>query len=63
MPKNVCRFCKAQLATWRDLRIHCHVEHSTEYKQVEQWLGRTVLPRLESFEKLAKEGLEGHKAT
>lgn len=61
MAVHRCKFCKQDWPTYRELRHHCEDEHSTEFLQVAQWLGNTVQPRLEQFEKLANEGLSGNR--
>jgi hypothetical protein len=56
-----CRFCKIQLTSQRELRFHCEFEHQAEYLKVQIWLGKTTQLRLASYERLAKQGMVGHK--
>jgi 3-methyladenine DNA glycosylase AlkC len=56
---RVCKFCKAEFASWPLLKKHCHLDHFAEFKQIEKWLNKTVTPKIESFEKLAEEGMDG----
>ncbi len=57
----LCKFCKREQLNFRSLRIHCEIEHRSEYVAVEEWIGRTVKLRLKTYERLAKEGLLGHR--
>lgn len=63
MSTHICKFCKTNFPTFRDLKIHCETDHPDRYKAVAEWIGRTVTPRLEQFEKLAAEGMIGAKET
>lgn len=56
-----CKFCKAQLTSQRELRFHCEFEHQAEYTKIQSWLGKSVWLRLQSYERLAKQGMLGHK--
>ena len=57
----LCKFCKREHPNFRSLRIHCEIEHRSEYVAIEEWIGRTVKPRLQTFERLAQEGMLGHR--
>jgi len=57
----LCKFCKREQSNFRSLRIHCEIEHRQEYVAIEEWVGRTVNLRLKTYERLAKEGLFGHR--
>ena len=59
----ICKFCKTQQPDFRQLKIHCEDEHFHEYRKVSEWIGKTVSPRLETFEKLAAEGMIGAQET
>jgi hypothetical protein len=56
----LCKFCKAEQSSYRSLRIHCEIEHRDEYIAIEDWLGRTVKPKLSTLEQLTKESLVGY---
>lgn len=58
---TLCKFCKREQPNFRSLRIHCEIEHRPEYVAIEEWIGKTVKPRLKILERLAKEGLIGYR--
>lgn len=59
-PKK-CRFCPAILGSFRQLKHHCELEHNEEYTRVAMWVGKTVTPKIETYERLAAEGLIGFR--
>lgn len=59
MPK--CRFCPATPKSHRELRSHCELSHPDDFAKVMGWLAKTMQPKLETFEKLAEEGMLGAK--
>lgn len=61
MPLHRCKFCRHDYPSYRELRRHSEEEHPQEFARVSQWLGKSVQPRLEQFEKVASEGLIGHR--
>lgn len=54
-----CKFCPSQFTLYSDLKSHVEFEHAQEYARVQAWLGKTVHPKLETYEKLAAEGMVG----
>jgi hypothetical protein len=60
MTVTLCKFCKASQSNYRSLRIHCEIEHRDEYIAIEDWLGRTVKPKLNILEQLTKESMIGY---
>ncbi len=56
-----CKFCKAQVTSQRELQFHWEIEHQDEYLKIQAWLGKTVKLRLASYERLAKQGMLGHR--
>lgn len=56
-----CKFCKTDLESQRALRSHCEFAHRGEYAKVMKWLDKTVEPKIETYEKLAKEGMTGYE--
>jgi hypothetical protein len=62
-PKSICKFCKQPFLDFAELKFHCEMDHPADYVAVERWIGKSVVPRLESFEKLAAEQMIGAKET
>lgn len=58
--KPICKFCKTEQADFAGLQLHCEIEHSSEYKQIAQWLGKTTDTKLKVLEAVAKEGMIGY---
>jgi hypothetical protein len=61
MTVTLCKFCKAEQSSYRSLRIHCEIEHRDEYIAVQNWLGKTVKPKLITFKRLANDSLIGYR--
>jgi len=57
---TLCKFCKAELNSYRSLQFHCDSEHHDEYIAVQEWLGKAVKPKLKTLEKLARESMIGY---
>jgi hypothetical protein len=53
----ICKFCKQSQPDFVELQLHCEIEHNQEYKAIQQWLGKTVEPKLKALEAIAREGL------
>lgn len=56
-----CKFCKKTFTKHFELKLHSELEHPDEYFAVQKWLDRTIQPRLQTYEKLAAEGMLGAK--
>jgi len=58
--KPICKFCKQPQPDFAGLQLHCEIEHSKEYQQIAQWLGKTTEAKIKVLEAVAKEGLQGY---
>jgi hypothetical protein len=58
---TLCKFCKLEQSSYRSLRIHCETEHHDEYIAVQNWLGKTVKPKLRTLKRLAEDSLIGYR--
>lgn len=54
-----CKFCPLWKTGYAALKRHVELDHPDEFGKVTAWLGRTVDPKLEQFERKAAEGLRG----
>ena len=57
----ICKFCKGDFPNHPELRLHCELEHPMQFFAIQKWLDRTTNPRLQTYEKLAAEGMVGAK--
>ena len=59
--RHKCKFCPRHFPSYRAARHHVEEDHPQEFLKVAQWLGKTVDPVLQHYEKLAQEGMTGHR--